>query len=473
MLHGLMLAAVLAFPAQADGKLHRYEFRARHMGVAWKIALYAPDEAVANTAAKAAFSRIGELNRIFSDYEPDSELMRLCRTSRPGKPVKVSRELFEVLSHSQSVSKESGGAFDVTVGHVTRLWRNARRRKRFPKPEEIQAAMKKTGYRFVKLDPKRHTVELLKPGMRLDLGGIAKGYAGDAALAVLKKRGIARAMIDGSGDIVVGDSPPGKMGWEIAVESLQGGRRKAEGGKRKAEGGKRKAEGGKRKAKALSTTHHSEAVNESSPGGTASGSLGRKPQGSGPPCSRQPRRGGIGSARRCRPSGADANGTDRPLGLTPQATRCRPSGTECLQFGVVQNLHKLSPLTTHHSPANFQRSTRNRERPARILTLKNCAVATSGDAYQFIEFNGKRYSHIVDPKTGLGLTRRSSVTVVAPTGWQADAYASAVSVLGPERGIKLIAAKRGVEASVTVLRDGKPVTVRTRGFLPTPPDRGK
>jgi FAD:protein FMN transferase len=327
MWHGLLFAAVLAFPAHLDGKLQRYEFRARHMGVAWKIALYAPNEAVANTAAKAAFGRIGELNKLFSDYEPDSELMRLCRTSRPGKPVKVSRELFEVLSHAQAVSKDSGGAFDVTVGHMTHLWRNARRRKRFPRPEVLQSALKKTGYRFIKLDPKNRAVELLKPAMRLDLGGIAKGYAGDAALAVLKKRGIARAMIDGSGDIVVGDPPPGRAGWKIAVESL-----------------------------------------------------------------------------------------------------------------------------------------RSRKRPARILTLKNRAVATSGDAYQFIEFHGKRYSHIVDPKTGFGLTQRSSVTVVAPAGWQADAYASAVSVLGPERGVKLIETKRGFEASITVLRNAKPVTVQTRGF---------
>ncbi|MFQ5735205.1 MAG: FAD:protein FMN transferase, partial [Planctomycetaceae bacterium] len=72
--------------------------------------------------------------------------------------------------------------------------------------------------------------------------------------------------------------------------------------------------------------------------------------------------------------------------------------------------------------------------------------------------------HIVDPKTGLGLTRRSSVTVIAPTGWQADSLASALSVLGPDRGLLLSTGRRGVEISVTILRDGKPVTTQTCGF---------
>jgi len=324
------LIAFAGFASIQGESLQRHEFRARHMGVEWKIALYAPRKAAANDAAKAAFDRIAQLNAILSDYEPESELMRLCRNSRPGKPVQVSRELCEVLSRSQKVAKETKGAFDVTVGHVTRLWRNARRRKRFPKPADIRAALKKTGYRFVQLDPKNRTVELQKPGMRLDLGGIAKGYAADEALKVLRKHGITRAMIDGGGDIVVGDPPPGKTGWTIAVASLRNG----------------------------------------------------KPD----------------------------------------------------------------------------------SKKTRLLTLKNAAVATSGDAFQFIEFNGKRYSHIVNPATGIGLTSRSSVTVIAPTGWQADAYASAVSVLGPVRGVQWIAQKRRSEVSLTLLRDGEPVTVETCGF---------
>ena len=76
--------------------------------------------------------------------------------------------------------------------------------------------------------------------------------------------------------------------------------------------------------------------------------------------------------------------------------------------------------------------------PSRYLSLKRQAVSTSGDAFQFVEIDGVRYSHIVDPKTGLGLTQRSSVTVVAPHGWMADGYATAVCLIGSEQGIKLL-----------------------------------
>jgi thiamine biosynthesis lipoprotein len=89
-------------------------------------------------------------------------------------------------------------------------------------------------------------------------------------------------------------------------------------------------------------------------------------------------------------------------------------------------------------------------RPARALLLRNAAVSTSGDAEQHVVIDGKRYSHIVDPKTGLGLTVRSSATVLAPNGTTADALATAVSVLGPEKGLWLIEETDGVSAYIIV-----------------------
>ncbi|MFQ5735076.1 MAG: FAD:protein FMN transferase, partial [Planctomycetaceae bacterium] len=218
MIAGLAVAALLAGQAAPD--LQRYEYRQRLMGVDFNLALYAPSEAVANAAAKAAFARVQRLNRILSDYEPESELMTLCANSGPGKPVKVSPELLFVLSRAQQLSKQTGGAFDVTVGHLTRLWRNARRQRRAPKPKDIAQAKRRTGFQFVRIDSKKQTVELRKVGMRLDLGGIAKGYAGDEALKILRTHGVTRAMIDASGDVVVGDAPPGKRGWMIAIAPL-------------------------------------------------------------------------------------------------------------------------------------------------------------------------------------------------------------------------------------------------------------
>lgn len=325
----LLTAAVLATMAPCSAEeTGPYRFQQRQMGTLFTITVYAPSKQVANTAAKAAFKRIEELNGILSDYDPHSELSRLGKTSGPGKPVKVSPELLIVLSHAMVVSQKSDGAFDVTVGHLTRQWRRARRRKKLPKPETLADALAKTGYQHVRINGKECTVELMKAGMRLDLGGIAKGYAGDEAMKVLRKHGVTRALIDGGGDLSIGEPPPGKTGWKIGIASL------------------------------------------------------KKP--------------------------------DAP--------------------------------------------------PERFLILKNAAVATSGDAYQFVEIAGRRYSHIVNPKTGLGLRARSSVTVIAPTGIAADSLASAVTVLGPQRGVKLIGTIADTEALVLQLVEGKAVESSTAGF---------
>lgn len=335
VLAGLMLVATggAAPPDPDDQPQQRYEFFRIRMGVPFKIVLYAADEPTANKAARAAFRRVKELDRILSDYDPDSELMQLCRNSGPGKPVKVSPELFSMLQRSLELSRKTDGAFDVTVGPVVKLWRRARRRKRLPDPDALREALDRVGYELLRLNGKQRTVELLKPDMQLDLGGIAKGYAGDEALRVLKKHGISRALVDGGGDIVVGDPPPDRDGWRIEIETAR----------------------------------------------------------------KDPKR----------------NAPD-------------------------------------------------------LLVLDNAAVATSGDAYQSLEIDGQRYSHIVDPETGLGLTTRSSVTVIAPDGTAADSLASAVSVLGPDRGLKLVDSREEAAARIVQIRNGRPevcVSKRWSRFL--------
>jgi len=293
-------SAVSAGPADRPA-LERFEFSGVEMAVPVKIVLYASDRPVAEAAAEAALRRIRELNGILSDYDSASELRRLGDRSEPGKPVAVSDELWRVLSHAQSLSERSSGAFDVTVGPVVRLWRRARRRERLPSPERLKSARKLVGYQLVRLHPESRSVELLKPGMRLDLGGIAKGYAVDAALDTLRKNGVTRALVDAGGDIRLGAPPPDRPGWLIGVAALE---------------------------------------------------------------------------------------ADAP--------------------------------------------------PSRYLWLADRAIATSGDTWQYVEIEGRRYSHLVDPRTGIGLTDHSSVTVVARDGITADGLASAVSVLGPEKGLKLI-----------------------------------
>ena len=185
------------------------------MGVDTRLVVYAPDQATAERACAAAFERIAYLDSMMSDYRADSELMRLCDKAAE-QPVKVSSELFEVLWRAQQISRQSGGAFDVTVGPIVRLWRAARKSGMLPTASEIASARALVGWERMRLDKNARTVRLTVPGMRLDLGAIGKGYAADAAQVVLKAHGITRAMVD-IGDIALSGPPPGERGWKISV----------------------------------------------------------------------------------------------------------------------------------------------------------------------------------------------------------------------------------------------------------------
>lgn len=335
----VLLFAVSVTTSQANDRTpERFEFTQPLMGMPFKLVLYASDEVSANAAARAAYARIRQLNGVMSDYEPESELMRLCRTAGTGQAIPVSCDLLTVLSRAQALSEKTEGEFDVSVGPLVRLWRAARKSKMLPPAESIEAARQVVDYRNIILDEKAGTVELRRGGMQLDLGGIGAGFAVDEALKVLKQQGIKSALIDASGDIGVSDPPPGKPGWRIGVAPLE-----------------------------------------------------------------------------------------------PDAE------------------------------------------PSRYLLLRNAAVTTSGDAFQFIEIDGKRYSHIVDPKTGLGLTERSAVTVIARDCTTADSYTKGVMLLGPEKGLRLIEETPDAAAIIVRAPDGKVETfesIRVIDYLAPRESRG-
>ncbi len=286
------------------------------MGTLVRITLYAPDESSARSAFAAAYARIADLDRTLSDYNPQSELNRLCREAWR-RPVAVSADLYTVLEASQKLAAETGGAFDITLGPVILLSRQARQDGRMPAQQALERARMLSGYQKLRLDPERHAVTLAAEGMHLDVGGIAKGYAADEALAVLRSLGIPRALVAVSGDLAIGDAPPGTAGWRV----------------------------------------------------------------------------GIGS-------------------------------------GPAQ-------------PGGF----------ARILVIENTAVSTSGDSQQFVEIGGVRYSHIVDPRTGIGLRQSIAVTVIARRGITADGLSTAVSVLGPDRGLQYLEEATDAAALITISTD--------------------
>ncbi len=221
----LLLAGSLVPASLGGAELKRFEYQQILMGVPVKIVVYSAGEPLANSAVHAAFDRIRQLNLIFSDYDDESEISRLCRTSGPGRPVSVSPELADVLAdiRSSEVSRRSEGAFDVTVGPLVSLWRKARRAKKLPNPETLAAAKQRVGYQFVRLDERARTVELLKPGMRLDFGGIVKGYAADQAQAVLKaSQGLPQAALVRISVAISppASRPPGQSGWRIGLQGL-------------------------------------------------------------------------------------------------------------------------------------------------------------------------------------------------------------------------------------------------------------
>lgn len=158
-----------------------------------------------------------------SDYIEESELNRLSRTSGSGESVEVSEDLFNVLQESVRMAEMTDGLFDITIGPMSKFWRVVRMSPdpELPTDEELGELQEKVGYQYIKLYEENRSVELLNPGMQLDLGGIAKGYAAEEALAVLRKHGIEKALIDAGGDVTLGDSPPARDTWDVAVPKNQ------------------------------------------------------------------------------------------------------------------------------------------------------------------------------------------------------------------------------------------------------------
>jgi thiamine biosynthesis lipoprotein len=216
----MLLASDTFCGSPSRPRFTRFEFSQTHMGTQFTIIVYAPDVRTATRASNAAFKRVEGLDATMSDYRATSELMRLCRESQ-GQWVSVSGDLFRVLAKSQELARLTAGAFDVTVGPLVRLWRRARRTGEMPDPQSLAGAIELTGYSKLELDEKTHRVRLDKPGMLLDLGGIAKGYAADEAMLALKREGINRALVAAGGDIVVSRPPPGKPGWLIGIAPLE------------------------------------------------------------------------------------------------------------------------------------------------------------------------------------------------------------------------------------------------------------
>lgn len=210
----LLLGGVAALSASTPAQ-GRAEFTEVHMGVPVRLVVHAGDGAAARAAARAAYARIADLDAIMSDYRAESEVRRLADV-RDGW-TSVSPELFEVLARALEIAQVSDGVFDPTVGPLVALWREARREGRLPDMSRLARARARVGWRAIEMDSARRAVRLARDSMRLDLGGIAKGYILHEALGALRAQGVPRALIEAGGDLVLGEAPPGKSGWTVSI----------------------------------------------------------------------------------------------------------------------------------------------------------------------------------------------------------------------------------------------------------------
>jgi FAD:protein FMN transferase len=187
------------------------------MGTFARIVAVANSDRKANRAIKAGFNELTRIDAMMSDYKAESELSKVNREAF-AKAVKVSPELFEILQISVNYSKLTNGAFDITVGPLVGLWKRAGETNSMPDADTIAAAKARVGYEKLILDAKAQTVRFAVEGMRLDLGGIGKGYAVDKTVEAMKRKGAIGGLVDSGGNILCFGRPAHGGNWLIGIQ---------------------------------------------------------------------------------------------------------------------------------------------------------------------------------------------------------------------------------------------------------------
>jgi FAD:protein FMN transferase len=200
-------------------EITRYEDSRVSMASTYTIVVYGRDNQSSRLAVNAALDEIDRIDRLMSHYKPTSPLSRLNREA-PQQSVKPDAELFDFLAECLRYSRASDGAFDITVGALMKAWGFFRGEGRMPSDTELAKARANTGYQHLRLKPTERTISFATPGLELDLGGIAKGYAVDRAVAVLKQHGIRSALVSAGGSTIYGlGAPPNEpTGWAVQLQ---------------------------------------------------------------------------------------------------------------------------------------------------------------------------------------------------------------------------------------------------------------
>ena len=216
----MLVLFLLALPAAyGQQELLRLEKSADAMGSTYSIALYGYDRVKMEAAVDAAFDEVRRLDELLSNYQPGSQWSEVNRDAAT-KPVLVSPELFQLLAACLEYSRESEGAFDITVGPLMKVWGFYKGSGHLPHKPEIAAALAKVGYRHIRLDPAAQTVRFDRSGVEMDPGGVGKGYAVDRMVEVLRQNGVRTAMVAGSGSSIygIGAPPDEPRGWPVKIK---------------------------------------------------------------------------------------------------------------------------------------------------------------------------------------------------------------------------------------------------------------
>jgi thiamine biosynthesis lipoprotein len=216
-----LIALVLLWLAPhlaAENTLHRYEASRVSMACTYAIVVYGDDARALPGVVEAAFDEVDRIDRLMSHYKPDSPLSRLNREAS-ARGVEVEPELFDLIEEALRYSRDSGGAFDITVGPLMRAWGFFQGEGRVPADGEIADLRRRVGFEHVVLDRRNRTIAFDRPGIELDLGGIAKGYAVDRAVGVLRQHGVTTALVSAGGSTIFGaGAPPGRGGWDVTIQ---------------------------------------------------------------------------------------------------------------------------------------------------------------------------------------------------------------------------------------------------------------
>jgi thiamine biosynthesis lipoprotein len=215
----LFVLALAGSAAAAPGKL---TYSGKAMGTYVTVWFWTDKEPEAAKAAEDVFTEMKRLDEEMTTWTDTSEVSKINAAAGTGKPVKVGDETFEVIARAQDISKKSSGVFDISVGAFKGLWKfDEDMDGTLPDPAEVKKRLKLVGYKDIVLDKKKHTVYLRRKGMSITLGGIAKGYAVDKCVALLKSQGFTDFMLQAGGDMYI-SGKKGNEPWVVGIRDPRG-----------------------------------------------------------------------------------------------------------------------------------------------------------------------------------------------------------------------------------------------------------